>query len=70
MNKSKVGKEGMQGKTESMINFGRNTLYNPKQKTDMFELFQVGDAQATSAAAASLIRPTCKPESRRSSQNS
>jgi hypothetical protein len=57
-------------KSTSMMNFGRNTLYNPKQRTDIFEMFQVGDAQATSAAAANLIRPTNKPESRRSSTNS
>jgi hypothetical protein len=34
-----MGQDGNQGKTDSMINFGRNTLYNPKQKTDIFELF-------------------------------
>ena len=53
-----------------MINFGRNTLYNPKPSHDPFEMFTVGDAQATSAAAANLVRPICKPESRRSSTNS
>jgi|TARA_B110000285_G_C14984625_1_gene543170 hypothetical protein len=43
INKSTVaglmGQDGNQGKTDSMINFGRNTLYNPRPKTDIFELF-------------------------------
>ena len=45
-------------------NFGRNTLYNPKPKSDLLEIFPAGDALATSQAAANLIRPTNKPESR------
>ena len=44
--------------------FGRNTLYNPTPKSDLLEIFPVGDAMATSQAAANLIRPTHKPESR------
>jgi hypothetical protein len=62
--------KNIEKKSSSMINFGRNTLYNPKPTSDPFEMFAIGDAQATSAAAASLVRPTCKPESRRSSTNS
>ena len=30
-------------KSASMINFGRNTLYNPR-KSDTLEMFTVGDA--------------------------
>jgi hypothetical protein len=50
--------------------FGRNTLYNPKHKSDLLSHFPAGDALATSAAAANLIRPIHKPESRRGSSNS
>ena len=49
--------------------FGRNTLYNPKPQTDLLN-FTAGDALATSAAAAQLVRPgNNKPESRRGSNN-
>ena len=61
--------EGISNASAAM-NFGRNTLYNPKKSTDFFDLFQAGDALATSAAAASLVRPSNKAESRRGSSNS
>lgn len=49
--------DGFSNASNTAINFGRNTLYNPKKSTDFFDLFQAGDAMATSAAAANLIRP-------------
>ena len=49
--------EGISNASSSAMNLGRNTLYNPKKSTDFFDLFQAGDALATSAAAASLVRP-------------
>jgi hypothetical protein len=61
--------ENSKVKSASMINFGRNTLYNP-QSQDVLDMMTVGNAEATSAAAANLIRPIYKPESRRSSTNS
>jgi len=62
--------EGISNASSAAMNFGRNTLYNPKKSTDFFDLFQAGDALATSAAAASLVRPSNKAESRRGSSNS
>jgi hypothetical protein len=48
------------------MNFGRNTLYNPRPQVDLLNnCFAVGDPHATSQAASFLVRPTNKPESRR-----
>ena len=54
---------------DKRANFGRNTLYNPKNQNDLLG-FPAGDALATSTAASFLVRPTHKPESRRGSNNS
>ena len=53
-----------------MMNLGRNTLYNPKKSTDLFDMFPAGDAAATQEAVAALVRPGGKSESRRGSSNS